>query len=86
MADPKANTKQGYHQFSPYIYGGERGEPYGSFEVFWADGYSDEASDKGATEPGWYWWACFPGCLPDGEATGPFATSQAAYDNAQEGA
>ena len=26
------------------------------------------------TPAGWYWWACFPGCLPDGEATGPFPT------------
>lgn len=22
---------------------------------------------------GWYWQACFPGCLPDGDPTGPFA-------------
>lgn len=36
--------------------------------------------------PGWYWWACFPGCLPDGEPSGPFATEQEAIDNAQEGA
>jgi len=25
-----------------------------------------------AIEPGWYWWACFPGCLPDGDKSGPF--------------
>ncbi len=25
-------------------------------------------------ESGWYWWPCFPGCMPDGEANGPFAT------------
>lgn len=23
---------------------------------------------------GWYWWPGFPGCLPDGEPTGPFQT------------
>lgn len=24
--------------------------------------------------PGWYAWACFPGCLPDGEPHGPYKT------------
>jgi len=52
----------------------EDGEPYGSFEVF-------------EIEPGeWWWWACFPGCLPDGEATGPFPTEAAAIADAVEGA
>jgi len=23
---------------------------------------------------GWYWQACFPGCLPDGDPMGPFKT------------
>jgi hypothetical protein len=23
---------------------------------------------------GWFYWYCFPGCLPDSEAIGPFAT------------
>ena len=23
---------------------------------------------------GWYWWSCFPGCLPDSDPIGPFAT------------
>jgi len=34
--------------------------------------------------PGWYWWACFPGCMPDGDPEGPFATEQAAIDDAQD--
>ena len=34
--------------------------------------------------PGWYWWACFPGCLPDGDAIGPFTTQQEALDDARE--
>jgi hypothetical protein len=30
---------------------------------------------------GWYWWPCFPGCLPDGEPNGPFDTeADAEYD------
>jgi hypothetical protein len=32
---------------------------------------------------GWYWWACFPGCLPDGEASGPFRTEAGAIKDAR---
>jgi hypothetical protein len=34
-------------------------------------------------EPGWYWWACFPGCLPDGEPNGPFLTAEDAMMDAR---
>lgn len=89
-ANPQATDKQGYHQFTAAaaeaVVRYTEDKPYGSFEVFWSDGYSDEASDKGVNAPGWYWWACFPGCMPDGDAVGPFNTSQEAYDDAQEGA
>jgi hypothetical protein len=34
--------------------------------------------------PGWYWWPCFPGCLPDGEPNGPFATEAEALADAQQ--
>jgi hypothetical protein len=34
--------------------------------------------------PGWYWWSCFPGCLPDGEAMGPFETEAEALADAQD--
>src|SRR5262245_16664866 len=37
-------------------------------------------------EPGWYWQACFPGCLPDSEPNGPFATEQEAIDDARSNA
>jgi hypothetical protein len=43
-----------------------------------------EADDL--TESGWYWWPCFPGCLPDGDANGPFASREAALADAQEDA
>ncbi len=32
---------------------------------------------------GWYWQACFPGCLPDGEPMGPYATRAEAIADAQ---
>jgi hypothetical protein len=31
-----------------------------------------------ALDKGWYWWSCFPGCLPDGDPIGPFETEQEA--------
>lgn len=48
------------------------GNPYGSYEVWIAyDGY-------------WYWWACWPGCLPDGEPSGPFDSWDEAVIDATE--
>lgn len=39
------------------------------------------------TEPadweGWYWQACFPGCLPDGDPMGPYATETECMEAAQ---
>lgn len=29
-------------------------------------------SDGDVLPSGWYWWACFPGCLPDSDLVGPF--------------
>lgn len=58
-------------------------------EVFALDGSinDDVHDDEGKPlAPGWYWWACFPGCLPDGDPVGPFATEQEAIDDAQDGA
>ena len=37
------------------------------------------------TEPGWFWWSCFPGCLPDGDPVGPFDTEALAIADAQKG-
>uniref|UniRef100_A0A6H1ZAP2 Uncharacterized protein n=1 Tax=viral metagenome TaxID=1070528 RepID=A0A6H1ZAP2_9ZZZZ len=33
---------------------------------------------------GWYWWTCFPGCLPDGDPDGPYDTEEEALDAAQD--
>lgn len=33
---------------------------------------------------GWYWQACFPGCLPDGEPNGPFASEREAIEDCQD--
>mgnify|MGYP003423174032 CR=1 FL=1 len=33
--------------------------------------------------PGWYWWSCFPGCLPDSDPCGPFETEAEALADAR---
>lgn len=42
--------------------------------------------DESDCDPGWYWWPCFPGCLPDGDPIGPFETEEEAIEDAREGA
>jgi ribosomal protein S27E len=32
----------------------------------------------------WWWWSCFPGCLPDSEPSGPFDTEAEALADAQD--
>jgi len=71
---------------SYYAFKNDEGESFGSFEVFYNDGRAvdtDKLTARDAT-PGWYWWACFPGCIPDGDAFGPFETEKEAIDDAQE--
>jgi hypothetical protein len=65
----------------------EDGDFYGSFEVFevWTRDDDHDVCDVDTLAfpgKGWYWWACFAGCLPDGEASGPFATKEAATEDA----
>ena len=50
-----------------------------SIEVFYADRTLETFGRGGA---GWFWWPRRRGCSPDGPATGPFATSYAAYRHA----
>lgn len=45
-------------------------------EVF----YEGKNCETGA---GYYWWPCFPGCMPDGEAIGPFNSYQEALKDAE---
>ena len=45
----------------------------------------DYRAEHGAwlPEPGFYWWPCFPGCLPDGDPIGPFETEDEAIRDAR---
>ena len=60
-----------------------------NIEVFFHDGQNTITFDNGVQShfgmtTGWYWWVCFPGCLPDGEPVGPFETESEAIQNAQD--
>jgi hypothetical protein len=50
-----------------------------AIEVFFVD---VELARAVGGAPGFYWWACYPGCLPEGEAFGPFPTSYRALKDA----
>jgi hypothetical protein len=50
-----------------------------SIEVFYTDRTMETFGRGGA---GWFWWPRRQGCSPVGTATGPFATSYAAYRHA----
>ena len=59
-------------------------------EVFYDDsdtvnGHTRNYDEEGKpVQPGWYWWTCLPGCLPDSSAFGPFKTAKEALADAQE--
>ena len=46
--------------------------------------YGDSDLPANPDQPGWYWQSCFPGCLPDGDPIGPFATEQEALEDARD--
>jgi hypothetical protein len=56
------------------------------FQIFTMEGQEtgEDGEDGEPLIPGWYWQACFPGCLPDGEPIGPFASETEALADAQE--
>ena len=50
------------------------------------DGYAPDEDISGRAQElaGWYYWPCFPGCMPDGDATGPFESEEAAIADARD--
>jgi len=52
-------------------------------EVFYLYNLPNADLIREGYEPGWYWWACFPGCLPDSDPIGPFASEELAIADAQ---
>lgn len=61
-------------------------DPYSlpDVETFHVPGdYNPETEDGEPLPEGWYWWPCFPGCLPDGDPNGPFDTEDEALGDAR---
>lgn len=57
-------------------------------ETYHSDGVNEaggSGDDAPADHAGWYWQACFPGCLPDSDPVGPFDTEAEALADAREG-
>ncbi|QDP57788.1 MAG: hypothetical protein Unbinned7358contig1001_14 [Prokaryotic dsDNA virus sp.] len=52
-------------------------------EVFWWTDYDHHVDDP-SMEPGFYFWWCFPGCLPESSPFGPFETESEAVEAAQD--
>ena len=46
-----------------------------------ADGWTD--SDGEPLGAGWFWWSCFPGCLPDSDPFGPFDSELEAIEDSK---
>jgi hypothetical protein len=58
-------------------------------EVFYHDSSVNTIFENGESShfgmpTGWYWWPCYPGCLPDSPPQGPFATEAEAIKDAQK--
>lgn len=64
-----------YHYSDPF----RASDPYTQPDI---ETFTHEDEGPGL-EPGWYWWSCFPGCLPSGDPYGPFPTEQAALKDAR---
>ncbi len=54
-------------------------------EVFYAETGTLLDEEEENYPEGWYYWFCFPGCLPDSTPFGPFKTEEQALKAAQEG-
>ena len=50
--------------------------------VIQQEGLTDDDGDQ--LEEGWYWQSGLPGCMPDGEPTGPFPTRADALADARD--
>ena len=83
---PDVETFTGYEAECEHC--GQAQAYLGAFNV--EDTHCTECGKKGVrvtdTARKWYWWSCFPGCLPDSEPFGPFATEAEAIADAQDNA
>jgi hypothetical protein len=50
------------------------------------DAMLDAICEEEGITGGWFYWYCFPGCMPDSDAIGPFDSHKEALDAAREDA
>ena len=50
---------------------------------YWPEGEEEEDVDADELS-GWYYWPCFPGCLPDSDPIGPYKTESEALEAARD--
>lgn len=50
----------------------------------WRKAALEEADGEVGEVIGWYYWWCFPGCLPDSDACGPYGSEELAIAAAAE--
>ena len=57
---------------------------FAGLEVFKVpEDYEIKNEDGELIESGWYYWFCFPGCLPDSDPYGPFDSEEEALEDAR---
>ena len=66
---------------SYYEFASDSGTGYGSLETFHSDLTGVTLSGE-SVQAGWYWWPCFPGCLPDSDPVGPYQSERDAVIDA----
>ena len=55
-----------------------------SFNSRVRDAMLDRMIEENNIKGGWFYWYCFPGCLPDSPAIGPFSSYESAKIDARE--
>ena len=80
------NPNGGHDMTQAYSDPSRENDPYSlpNIEVFYNNPLHGTYIDGQSPERGWYWWSCFPGCLPDSDPIGPFATEAKALEDAQD--
>jgi hypothetical protein len=80
----RCRRKCGEYVMNYHSFHNEDGHAFGSFEIFQED--KDQRIYDPFLKDNWFWWSCLPGCLPDGDKTGPFKTWKEAFNDADPGA
>ena len=53
-------------------------------DCWYSPGIWDDCDPDACAPAGWYYWFCFPGCMPDSDPRGPYQTEQEAIEAARD--